>query len=1156
MGAEEMWGPPQRTPTPPPMGEPGGGADRPSMQSADPPNIAAHGGGEALAADQPDTEPEGPTPDTECEDGLHRPSATDRAGAAPLANLALRADASTPGGGRPRDPPETRAGSETREATPNAPQRAADGEASTSGHNRDDDSFDAFMESCRGDPHMVPAPAAPRVHPEPQRDQAEDAPLTASRQAHLQRDYTALGQVTAAGERHATVSGTAGRTTDERGAPGEGARVEAATNTVIEPISPPPGTGLPWGRRHLDYARLEGDANRPSEQAEQAGTRDLGLWVPRLTVGEQLALAVRIRWLLTSRSCHLAEGTRTMADVTFGHRTGHTPPATMDHPGQWHYVATRLMVHMGAYSPDEMDGLHWQWHQRAALRIRATMQNHDIWGIPGSPGYQEHASGHQRLRSQDVPEPPRQAARRNSPERPRGPPPGMGSPSGTYRCPLRPVAPRRGPSSPHASGMQGGTPEQRQETRNPGRSRRRSRTPPPAARRVVFHEGMGRDHGGPCDPHAQRTLSTTDPRRRSKRPRSERTHIPTILTPVERERQAALHADPRRAADGASSLSATSLPGSAANPLSGDHTPRTRDQGSLRRTQGLRKERGGSPPLQPPNHQATEGTSQQPGHDASGPRADAEMTGTSGPRESAGPLPAATPCSMSQQQEPSTEYVAGGHPGTTSRHPSPTSAALDQDRVAMPPPPPRPPQQRGTGPFDDAELRALYGIDASTPSSELVATLCEHLRDVDPNRVFAVFPLPHAGSSRRSSPPGPRSPTTLLKRGSGGSTPTKQAQGGVWIPHLGWVHTLIAPPTDPRPAPSTGGRERAAPPPRPETLRIPPYEGLATWESGTARSRGHNLTSLTARYPETARAAPPPRERDPGTIAMILLENGHYYQVRIIPHPQESHWSLEAVDSMLPATTDLQDSPTPLLPGEPPDPLTAIVSGTAGTWHPGHALYCLWRWAQRRWPHTRVWSATWRFYIDGRQHFEAIPERTAETPTAPNLCPVFAIHQIRALALGEQLQPAIHTETEAKAPHAALVHEIFSAVRSALVRRVGSPKGPEPQPATEPAGMTRSRTRETRVPHLPCARKETTRRPRVPLLPPEDPAKDVTPTAAESARNHDNPGQADLAQKDLLVQPNNARLRNTLQQCLSTGHTSGEGVNLPGMCNGHPRSRG
>ena len=162
-----------------------------------------------------------------------------------------------------------------------------------------------------------------------------------------------------------------------------------------------------------------------------------------------------------------------------------------------------------------------------------------------------------------------QAARRNSPARPRGPPPGVGSSSGTYRNPLRPFAPRRGPGSPHIAGMQGGTAEQRQETKSPGRSRCRSRTPPPAARRVVFHEGMDRDHGGPCDPHAQRTSSTTDPRRQSKRPRTERAHIPTIHTPVERERQAALHAGPRWAADGASSSSTASLPGSAANLLSG-----------------------------------------------------------------------------------------------------------------------------------------------------------------------------------------------------------------------------------------------------------------------------------------------------------------------------------------------------------------------------------------------------------------------------------------------------------------------------------------------------------------------------------------------------------------------------------------------------------
>ena len=269
-------------------------------------------------------------------------------------------------------------------------------------------------------------------------------------------------------------------------------------------------------------------------------------------------------------------------------------------------------------------------------------------------------------------------------------------------------------------------------------------------------------------------------------------------------------------------------------------------------------------------------------------------------------------------------------------------------------------------------------------------------------------------------------------------------EGAICVLHLGWAPKLIAPPTDPRPAHSTGGRERAAPPPRAEILRIPPYEGLAEWESRTARDRGRTLTSMVERYPGTACAAPPPHERDPSTIAMIVLESCHYYQVRITPHPQESHRSLGAVDSMLPATTALPDSPIPLPNDQPPDPLAAIVSGTDGTWHPGHALYCLRPWARRRWPHTREWTATWRFHLDGRQQPGAIPERerTAETPTAANMCPVFAIHQIRALAIGEQLQPAIHTERKAQAAHAALVQEILSVLGSTLVRRVENPPGP------------------------------------------------------------------------------------------------------------------
>ena len=57
-------------------------------------------------------------------------------------------------------------------------------------------------------------------------------------------------------------------------------------------------------------------------------------------------------------------------------------------------------------------------------------------------------------------------------------------------------------------------------------------------------------------------------------------------------------------------------------------------------------------------------------------------------------------------------------------------------------------------------------------------------------------------------------------------------QGGVLVPHLGWAHTLIAPPTNPRQAPSTGSRERAALQPRANTLKIPPDEDLQTGKAG------------------------------------------------------------------------------------------------------------------------------------------------------------------------------------------------------------------------------------------------------------------------------------------------------------------------------------
>ena len=70
--------------------------------------------------------------------------------------------------------------------------------------------------------------------------------------------------------------------------------MEAGTNTASEPTRQPPGTTPFWGRGHLDYAHSEGEARHPRAHAEKAAAQDLGLWIDRLTTGEQLILVVSI----------------------------------------------------------------------------------------------------------------------------------------------------------------------------------------------------------------------------------------------------------------------------------------------------------------------------------------------------------------------------------------------------------------------------------------------------------------------------------------------------------------------------------------------------------------------------------------------------------------------------------------------------------------------------------------------------------------------------------------------------------------------------------------------------------------------------------------------------------------------------------------------
>ena len=67
---------------------------------------------------------------------------------------------------------------------------------------------------------------------------------------------------------------------------------------------------------------------------------------------------------------------------------------------------------------------------------------------------------------------------------------------------------------------------------------------------------------------------------------------------------------------------------------------------------------------------------------------------------------------------------------------------------------------------------------------------------------------------------------------------------------------------------------------------------------------------------------------------------------------------------------------------------------------------------------------------------------------------------------------------------------------------------------------------------------------------------DVKPASAGLAVDRDDSRQANLAREDPLVQPDNARLRNTLHQRLSVRRAGEKGIELPGSCSGHPTNTG
>ena len=310
---------------------------------------------------------------------------------------------------------------------------------------RDDESFNALVTFYQdGVPAVgpMPAPAPGRATPHGELAIPAQDPASASSQAHLRGNYAALGPMSAnraatAGNDHAgkQPAETMGQRLRILGAPALGADAPAATNSTSGPAD--------W-QEDLDYAQSEEDAHHPSAEVERAAALDLDLLLPGTSDTEQLTLSVRTRWLLEDIK-HIMNGTHTMADIIFDHRGGrHSRPPTMEHSSQWRYVATRLMAHMGAYTPNDLDGLHWRWHHRAALRIREALIRHHIWTIwtphPRGQAAPGRTTGHQRQRSPTTQGHRRQVSRTSPSQGLQGLPSAMGPPYSPQRSPLRPFA--------------------------------------------------------------------------------------------------------------------------------------------------------------------------------------------------------------------------------------------------------------------------------------------------------------------------------------------------------------------------------------------------------------------------------------------------------------------------------------------------------------------------------------------------------------------------------------------------------------------------------------------------------------------------------------------------------------------------------------------
>ena len=172
-------------------------------------------------------------------------------------------------------------------------------------------------------------------------------------------------------------------------------------------------------------------------------------------------------------------------------------------------------------------------------------------------------------------------------------------PYSPHRSPLRPFAhagPDHGGQHPIMETARASprTPERRWGTRGTTGARSQSRTPPRAARRVIFRDETHSSHCGPSGRLRRPMSPTAEPQRQPKRPKTERTQIPSILPPTEQARLATLGAH-KGPAEGATSSSSTAP--SSARP---GNAGATRHLGNATRRRGSGPNNGAVAPPPPP----------------------------------------------------------------------------------------------------------------------------------------------------------------------------------------------------------------------------------------------------------------------------------------------------------------------------------------------------------------------------------------------------------------------------------------------------------------------------------------------------------------------------------------------------------------------------